>query len=106
MFEAIAEGAELLHAGRGTRGPGGAREQQNVCQELLEIGGPRRAELLDDLCLVEMVDRRRGKDGRLTADALDFCTEPREVLERLRRLGQHIYGVLDGNGAELLQPAP
>jgi hypothetical protein len=64
------------------------------------------AKFIDERVIRPRVDGIRGKDAGLPATGLDFCLQPFEVLTRRWRVGQHVDGLLDRQGADLLQPPP
>src|SRR5215213_947440 len=62
----------------------------------------RFAEGVDNLFVRRAFDRAGAEDGRLSARRLYLPLEPLEVLVRLLVEGQHVDGVFDRDGAQLL----
>ena len=67
---------------------------------------PRPPELLDQRIVGPGVDVVGGKHAGVAAGAFDFRLQPLEVLARVRRVGQHVDGLLERQAPELLQPPP
>ena len=66
----------------------------------------RALEFLNQRVIRPRVNIVGGKHGGLATGTGDFSLEPFEILARLRRIGQRVDSLLDGNRAELLKSAP
>ena len=71
----------------------------------LIIGGSHRAKVLADLVVAKSGDKLRFNDPRVAALLAYFLAEPLEVFERAVICGQKIGGPLQGQRAELGEPA-
>ena len=91
------------------RPPGAARAVQCLCdvlrQRVVRIL-PRSPELLDEGVVRPGIDVVGREDRRITSRRFHLGLQPLEILTPLGRIGECIHRLLQGDGADLLKPAP
>ena len=93
-------------AARPARGAHASQHPLDVARERRIRLLPRSPELLHQRVIGPGIDVVGGKHAGVAAAPLDLGLEPLEVFPGPRRVRQDVDGLLDGNGAELLQPPP
>jgi len=78
----------------------------NIPHQTTVVAIPISLKLTNELVIGVAIDRVRFKEADLSGVRRDLGANPREILSRLRHIGQDINRIAEHCGAYLLKPAP